>query len=219
MRSKLVSSLALAGVILAPATLHAQGDPLAAGSVSPALPSAGNVSASEFRPTPMTLGVGFGWVIGGGADILKPAVGSVRLVLTDRFVLEPFVNLSFTDNEAQTMGNTTSESDVTRLGLGATGRLVLAGRGPIDLAALGRLSFSFQSNDAASDSQTTNVALGWGLGLSWFFYKNWALSLDATNPLFNLTRVHLEAGDQTNSSMLVGAIWSPTIALMLHLYF
>lgn len=218
MRSKLISTLALAGIVLAPATSQAQGDPLAAGSVSPALP-AGNVSVTEFRPTPITVGVGFGWVIGGGADLFKPSVGSVRLVLSDRFTLEPFVNFSFTDNEQQTMGNTTSESDVTRLGLGAIGRVVLAARGPIDLVGLGRLAFNHQRNDAASDTRTTSVSLGVGLGLTWFFYKNLGLSLDAINDLFTLNRLYTEQNDQTTTRMLAGAIWTPTVAVMLHLFF
>jgi hypothetical protein len=233
MRSRVFALTLFAAILSAPVFARAQGDPAAAGSVSPALPPAGAAtpaaaapmasspseasSGDGYRPTPLTLGVGFGWLIGAGANILQPSVGSVRIVISETFVLEPFVNLSFTKNE-MTTAVTTTDSDVTRAGAGATARFILGSRGPIDLAALGQARFMFVKTDTGT-VDTDEVSVNWGLGLSWYFYRTWALSLDATNPLFSWRRTSTQPADTTRTEMFAGAIFSPQVLLILHMFF
>lgn len=197
----------LAGLCLGASTARAQEEASAGDS---GWPGAGaNLMASR------TLGVGFGTNVSSGQSIFEPNTASVRFTATDMIVLEPFINLGYasmsTDPEGP--GATTSTSSTT-LGVGTQARYFLRSADRLQLDFLGGLSFLHTGGENTSRQV---LGLNWGLGLSWFFARNWGLSLDATNPLFSYTRMHTE-NVATVSTLDFGLRWNPTVLAMIHLY-
>lgn len=172
------------------------------------------------RPAPKTVGIGIGMGIGGGTDLMQPNTASVRFVLTDMVVLEPMVDLSFTKQSNDPPVGAGTDASATNLGFGGKLRYKLASSGPVQLDGIGQLAFNHQSLDQATDSSSQQMNISWGLALSWYFNQWWALSLDATNTFFNLTRSSTEtaAGDNVNTNYTVGAIWRPAALLMVHVF-
>ena len=129
-------------------------------------------------------------------------------------------------------------------GLGTDLRFPVLRRGDLDMQFIGQVSavHTVGLPDVAegeeAQSNNTFVKGSYGLGIEWFFVKNIALSADALNPLVSWERSSSETkreltftddtgAEQTgtavdraeNSALNVGAIFSPSVRLMFHLYF
>jgi hypothetical protein len=187
-------------------------------------PTTTGPEGSGYRPTPMALGLGLGYLVNGSIDLMKPTVSSARLVLTDRIVLEPLLILSYqsTSNE---VGMATVDTSATTVGFGTQLRYLLASRGPLDLAGIGSGVFTHQSGSNSVGDVHTSVQsfdLAWGVGISWWFHSTWSLSLDATNPILSWDRNSNDNGpapDQSTSTFFFGVVWNPQLMLMTHLFF
>jgi hypothetical protein len=187
-------------------------------------PAASAPTGSGYRPLPLGVGIGVGYVINAGVDLMKPTVGSVRLVLTDRIILEPFVDLSYqsTSNE---VGTASTDTSSTSVGAGAQVRYTMGSRGALDFAGIGQGLLSHASTTPSTDVHNSAQIfnLRWGFGLSWWFYSTWALSLDATNPLLSYTRNNTDnpgaVPDSTQSTFQFGLTFSPQVMLMTHMFF
>jgi hypothetical protein len=131
------------------------------------------------------------------------------------------------------------------LGLGANLRFPVLHRGNLDLQVLGGVSaehvITSPDVEEGEEAEATNTFVDavYGVGIEWFFVENIALSADALNPLVSWQRSTSEAkrdityfdpntGEERNgtsvevlenTSLSVGAVFRPTVRVMLHLYF
>ena len=216
MRNLSLTLLALAALPLAARTAHAQGD-------------AGGPVVSDSRPAPMTVGIGLGAEAGVAGTVITPTVGSVRLVLAPNLMIEPSISLNHHSESGEGGGMSKDIKKLDTILVGAAVRFALAGRGPVDLNAIGALTFAHtgqDNEDANSTFETQNrLAVEWGLGLSYYFARVWSLSMDATNPLFAYTKLGRDqtmGGTTTSASQTAvdfGINFLPKVRLMLHLFF
>lgn len=208
-------------VLLSASQAYGQGDPLA--PVAP-MPAAGPVAAPAsggdgFRPIPTSLGLGFGWGFP-GAEVWQPNSASARIVLSDSLILEPRLNLRYDRQSVDNSAGVTQSNSVLTTGVDVGVRWLLMSRGPIDLAALVGAGLSNTVVDAANDTNSQRFGINWGVGLAWYLYKNWSMSLDVLNPLFILDRTSVDGGN-TTSRITAGAMFqaAPSVLVMFHLFF
>jgi opacity protein-like surface antigen len=194
-----------------------------------AIPTMTSANPADHRPADgFSVGLGFGVSIdnGGASDLLQPDTASARFRLGRAFTIEPFVDLSVdstkTDNGVN--DDTTTDTDVT---FGALARILAIARGPVDFVILGTggLGYSKTKFEPAAGTDrtdaTTTIGFGWGIGLEWWFKKNWVLSFTTTNPALSYSKSTSEvAGVKTsNRTTSVGAIFDPDVNVMVHMFF
>ncbi len=201
---------------------HGQGDPLAPVAPMPtsSAPMAGPSSGGDgHRPMPTSLGLGFGWGFPGG-NVWQPNSASARIVLSDSLILEPRLNLRYDRQSVDNSAGVTQSNSVLTTGVDVGVRWLLMSRGPIDLAILAGAGLSNTVVNAATDTNSQHFGINWGVGLAWYLYKNWSMSLDLMNPLFSLDRTSMDGGN-TTSKIVAGAIFQapPNVLVMMHLFF
>jgi hypothetical protein len=169
----------------------------------------GNGGSTTSRPQPFSLGLGFGTVISGNF-LAEPSAVSARFVLTDKIELQPSLLAQVGDEDTD-----------TPFGVGGTLRYLLVGRGPVDLHALGALVFASDNTSSGNinpvEVTTNSFGLGWGAGLTWSLTAQWAVSLDASNPLFTLTSVKAD-GVEGQTRWKGGVVWNPQLLLLVNLF-
>lgn len=171
------------------------------------------------------IGIGYARPAGGSFDLQKPNVASARLRLVNGITFEPIVAIANTSNDQTTVGMDTTEA-VTELDLGTLVRFPVIRHGRYDFEILGSLGFDVVKDNPPGDyntKTTTSFALGWGIGIGYWFSPHWQLSASATNPLLSYTGVKTETGpsdtDSTKTSSTTFAVeFDPEILVMLHLY-
>jgi hypothetical protein len=177
---------------------------------------------SGARPQGTALGIGAGYTL--PTSIQTPNTTSARLRLGSGLTFEPRVVLSNTTTTQETDVSETSTS-TRNLSVGTLVRYPLVERGKFDLLLLGALAVGTETTDPdGADNNTTNTSLtvGWGAAVDWWITQHWNVSFSATNALFGLTKTSNEmpapVGDSSSTTTGVGAIWNPTISVMIHLY-
>ncbi len=171
------------------------------------------------RAKGLSLGLGLSYVLG-GAEFDRPSGASARFRLEYAITFEPFVRLA-------THGQSEMDGDIknaqNELLLGTNVRLPLKSRGKVDLIATAGAAIGVDGNDPDGDdnnTSTTTFGVDYGLGVEYWYNANWCLSFTAKNPFLNYRSVSQEVSDNlTTSSVDVGAIWTPTTELALHLFY
>jgi hypothetical protein len=184
----------------------------------------------ELRPAGWSLGIGAGFLF--PADITEPTVVSVRFRMPSGLTLEPLAILRFeTTSDKVDTGPIEVEDDTTGFdfAVGTSLRYPFASRGRLDLIGIGQalLAFGLDSNnpdgpDNSIDTDNINVFLGYGIGLEyWLPWRNFSMSLDATNTILTLNRNTQDDGavEQSTTSFSFGAVFNPAVRLLFHLYF
>lgn len=183
----------------------------------------------HLRPPGYSVGIGAGYVL--PADLSEPDTVSARFRLASGLTFEPLVQISYaatsdsTDGPGIDVENTQNEFDFM---VASQVRLPLVSRGRADLVGLGAATMAFgrgtndpDGPDNSTDTGNLAFALLYGLSVEYFVFPHWVISFDATNPVFALARQTQEMNDvkATDSSFAIGAIWNPTVRLMLHLFY
>lgn len=174
------------------------------------------------------IGIGAGWVF--PTDILVPNAASARFRLASGLTFEAAVTLALnTTSSETTIGGTTDESGSS--GVDVVGavlvRYPLATRGRFQFVGVGGLGVGLSTDSNEDDGMETSssrvlfAGASWGIGIDWFVRRNWSISLTAQNPILQWSSTTQEAGslETTDSSLLIGAIWDPTVSAMVHLYY
>ncbi len=192
----------------------------------PLLASAG--PGGERRPDGFSVGLGVGVNVdnGSASDILAPDAASARVRLGRVFTIEPFVDLSVdsTKTDNGVADDTTTATDVR---LGALLRVLAITRGHMDFVILGTAGIGYTKTrfepNAGMDrtDASTSMGLGWGVGVEWWFRRNWALSFNTTNPALTYTKTTSDIGGLQTSTRTtsIGAIFQPDVNVMVHLFF
>ena len=175
---------------------------------------------SENRPEGTSIGIGVGYSV--PASILEPNLGSVRFRLPSGLTFEPIVNLSASRSSVE-VGDVESEVEGSEITVATNVRFPLTGRAKVDLVLLGGAGFSMlSSNPDGGDNDTTEttVAVAWGLGLDYWPKPRWCISASAMNPLVALSRTVEEGAidDTTTTQLAFGAVFDPSLFLMLHMF-
>jgi outer membrane protein with beta-barrel domain len=184
-------------------------------------------ASDGIHPTDLAFAIGIGYArpAGGSFDLQKPNVASVRLRLINGITLEPIVAIANTSAD-NTMAMMTTTDTTTELDLGSLVRFPVIRHGRYDFEVLGSLGFDVVKKNPNGDYNTittTTFALGWGIGIGYWFSPHWQLSASATNPLLTYTGVKTETGpdDATankTSSTTFAVQFDPEVLVMLHLY-
>ena len=157
------------------------------------------------------------------ADLATPNRVSARFRMSSGLTFEPTLVLAVESDKSDD-GIDSFTSSTSDLELGVLVRYPLRSRGRVDLSLIGSAGIAIVSTDPDGDDNdrtTSGVTVGWGLALDYWLTSHWDISLTAGNPVFTTiseTR-ELGAGMTTEqSSTTFGAIFDPTLAVMLHLY-
>ncbi len=175
---------------------------------------------STGRPEGLTIGIGIGYVF--PTSIENPNTASVRFRLASGLIFEPSATLGRTA-ETEDDGMSDEQTTRTELSVGTLVRKPFRTRGKLDLELIASAGISTATVDPDGPSNvenTTTFGVGWGLGITYWLTRNWALSTTATNPLLAYTRIKSELGmiETTRSSNTFVLTWDPTIAVMMHLF-
>jgi opacity protein-like surface antigen len=216
-----------------PATPPADPEPAAVEPVAPAPepsepaapppdPPDASVDSSDSpnRPEGMSVGIGVGYSV--PAQILEPNLASVRFRFASGLTIEPTVVLA-TSRSTTEVGPAETETEASEGTFATNLRLPLAGRGKIDLVLIGSAGLTYQKqapDGPDNDTTTSTFALGWGLGLDYWPKQSWCLSATAMNPLLSYSRSRQEMvpQDQKQTNLSFGAIFDPSIFVMLHMF-
>ncbi|MEO8704772.1 MAG: hypothetical protein ABI867_32245 [Kofleriaceae bacterium] len=174
----------------------------------------------EARPTDLSIGIGVGYQF--PTSLETPNITSVRFRLPSGLTFEPQLILANTTDTVDT-GESVDDKR-TELGLGSVIRYPLIQHGRVDLEFLGALNVNnVNSNPDGDDNNTstTVLTLNYGLAVTSWITKHWQISMSAANPLVSFVKVRQEMGPMNvlvTSNTTLGAIFDPTVILMVHLY-
>src|SRR5688572_24353746 len=135
------------------------------------------------RPEGRAVGIGLGYNF--PADLQQPNTVSVRFRMPSGLTFEPIVVLAF-EGTSQDFGGTDSSDSAFDLAAGSLVRYPIGDSGRLDLELLGAglVSFSLDNPDGDDNNSSDIIfAVSWGLGLTFWANKHWALSFNALNPL------------------------------------
>jgi hypothetical protein len=187
---------------------------------SPSMTSAPAQPAPQ-RPDAFAIALGLGYVIPG--DLSTPNTTSARIRLVSGLTFEPQIVLG---NETRTTddGTTSIELSSNEISIQLGVRYPLIKHNKVDFSLLGSAGVNVVTIDPDGDDndrQATTFSLGWGIGLDYWVNHHWNVSFSATNPIVQTSSIEIDQGPGTtseDSSVLFGAIFDPTLAVMLHLY-
>lgn len=191
----------------------------------PPQPPAVEVKATDTstpRPVGLAIGIGAGYSL--PTSIQTPNTTSARVRFGSGLTLEPRVVLQNTSTKMETDITETSTAQ-RELAIGSLVRIPMVQRGKFELLLLGAAGVSIESTDpdgADNNTSATTLAVGWGAAVDWWITEHWNVSFSATNPLFSLRKQTQEMpapdGDTTTTTTTVGAVWDPTISVMIHIF-
>ncbi len=174
------------------------------------------------RPEGTAVGIGLGYVL--PTSVQTPNTTSVRLRLSSGLTLEPQVTLGNTRVKREA-GTTNEKDSSTELTLSTAVRLPIVRHGKVELEILASVGLTTQSDNpdgADNTTKTTAIGLGWGIGITYWYSRHWCLSFSAGNPLVTFTQVAREQPaplmETKTSTTAFGAIFDPTVAIMIHLF-
>lgn len=174
------------------------------------------------RPEGTAIGIGLGYVL--PTSLETPNTTSVRLRLASGLTFEPQVTIATarTTMESAGMDDKDSASELT---LATAVRLPLVRHGKFELELLGSLGLTSTTDNpdgVDNNTKTTAIALGWGVGVTYWYSAHWCLSMSAGNPLASFSKTTREQPtpleDLSTTTTAFGAIFDPTVAIMIHLF-
>jgi hypothetical protein len=175
---------------------------------------------AEYRPSELSLAIGFGYRLPTKLD--TPNTASVRLRFPSGLTLEPRLTLAASQQEVDTGPSAKDKSN--ELGLGATVRFPLVRHGRVDLEVLGGLDLDREntSPDAPDmDLTITTFTAVYGFAVGTWITPHWQVSLSALNPVISNTRRNEQMGPGTSTvttTTTIGVIFDPSVVVMVHLY-
>ena len=180
------------------------------------------VAATTGRPEGMAIGIGLGYVL--PTSVETPNTTSVRLRLPSGLTFEPQVTLGNTRVSRDAAG--VDEKDTsTELTLSTAVRIPLVRHGKVELELLGSVGLTSRTDNpdgADNSTKSTAIGLGWGVGITYWYSRFWCLSFSAGNPLVSFAKTSREQpaplAENSTTTTTIGAIFDPTVAIMIHLF-
>jgi outer membrane biosynthesis protein TonB len=175
---------------------------------------------NEWRPPEFSIGIGIGYQF--PTSLETPNVATVRFRLPSGLTFEPTLALASTTDTVDT-GDPVDDK-TTQLGLGTLIRFPMVAHGRVDLELLGAINVdNVNQNPDGEDDETTTTAvtLNYGLAVTSWINRHWAVSFSALNPLVSFAKVRQEMGPMNvlvTSTTTLGAIFDPTVLVTVHLY-
>jgi hypothetical protein len=184
-------------------------------------------NGNSVRPTELAFAIGIGYSrpTTGSIDLQTPNIASARLRLISGITFEPTVVIGNTnqDNSANMMD---MSETTTQLDLATLVRFPVIRHNHVDFEVLGSIGLDVVKDDPPGDfntKTTTGFALGWGIGIGYWFSPHWQLSVSETNPVLTYDQTRTQTGpdssaDQKTSTTTFAVQFNPTTIVMLHLY-
>ena len=177
-------------------------------------------AADEYRPSELSLAIGFGYAL--PTSIQTPNIASVRLRLPSGLTIEPQLVLASSSHDVDT--GPSAKDEASEVGLGVLGRLPVVRHGRVDLEVLGGLSVN-QANtkpDAPDmDVSVTTFSATYGFAVTAWINPHWQISFSALNPIVTSVKRDEEMGPGTSTvttDQTFGVIFDPKVTVMVHLY-
>ena len=173
------------------------------------------------RPSGFSVGIGFGYELPNSLE--TPNVTSARFRLASGLTFEPVARFQQESTEIDI--GMSSEEKRTTLELGILARYPFKSRGRVDLVLLGGASVQnvTEKPDADNiDSASTTIDVNYGLAVEFWISRHWQISMSALNTIVSMERESQEMGigtETVTTNTLFGAIYRPSIAAMVHLYY
>lgn len=175
------------------------------------------------RPVGLAIGIGVGYVF--PTSLETPNTTSARLRLVSGLIFEPILTIA-TARVSRDDGTTDEEDETNELTLATGVRLPIVRRGKVELELLGSVGVTTVTDDPDGPDNattTTTLFLGWGVGITYWLNQHWALSVSARNPLVSYSKVSRDlpppiSAEMSTSTTTIGAIFDPTVAVMMHLF-
>ena len=188
-------------------------------------PNTASDAESTGRPEGTAVGIGLGYLL--PTSLETPNITSVRVRLASGLTFEPQVVLART-GATRDMGMTgvpNEKDSATELTLATTARLPLVRHGKVELELLANVGLTTTTDNpdgVDNNTKSTAIALGWGVGVTYWYSRHFCLSLSAGNPLVSFTKTSREQptplSDRSTTTTAIGAIFDPTVAIMIHLF-
>lgn len=174
------------------------------------------------RPVGLAIGIGAGYSL--PTSVQTPNTTSARVRFASGLTLEPRLVVQNTSSTVETDTSETSASQ-RDLNLGALVRIPMVQRGKFELLLLGAAAIGIETTDpdgADNNTTATSFGVGWGAAVDWWITDHWNVSFSATNPIFSITKQTEEMmppiGETSTTTTTVGAVWDPTISVMIHIF-
>lgn len=185
------------------------------------------------KPDDFTFAVGAGGTYPN--DVLNINYFHGKFFLVSGMQVEPFVSAGI--NRGAVLfddGTTDTEDDTgaTFAGVGARGKYPWMRGNNVDLHIIGEAQLAFVSaftdpdgSDNTVTDVTTSIALGWGLGVEWWFLPQMSVEALATNPLVSFTNnkntQDTAADDVVNTTrdFTFQATFDPTVTVAVNFWF
>ena len=178
-------------------------------------------------PTDLSFAIGLGYLrpTGGAFDLQMPNIASARLHLASGLELEPTVTIANSTITNDPGGGAASSSEsITEFGIGTLIRFPVIRHHRVDFQIVGSVQFDVTRDDPPGDNNTkttTELDLGWGIGIGYWLGRHWQLSATATDALVSFNRQSTDTGAGTTTSTSttnIGLTFDPAIFFMVHLY-
>lgn len=177
---------------------------------------------STGRPAGLAIGIGAGYSL--PTSIQTPNTTSARVRFASGLTLEPRVVVQNTSVKTET--DITEDNTAQReLAIGSLVRIPMVQRKKFELLLLGAASVGIETTDpdgADNNTTSTSFGIGWGAAVDWWITEHWNVSFSATNPIFSFTKQTMEmpapTGDTSTTTTKIGAVWDPTISVMIHIF-
>ncbi len=178
------------------------------------------VRAEEDSRDGFRFGIGVGYV-------LPANLNSPNLTVASFFYkgLEIQPSVVFKKTTSKSDDSVTKSKDVqTQNGAGVTIRAPFSRRTDVDFQFIGALNYSSSMADPEGPNNKTTSkqeTASYGLGLEWWFVRNFSLTATATNPLYDRTHTRADdiTGPTTTTDVSYGIVWDPKISFVLTMWF
>jgi|HubBroStandDraft_6_1064221.scaffolds.fasta_scaffold429481_2 hypothetical protein len=178
------------------------------------------------RPSDLAFAIGIGYErpAGGSFDLQTPNIASVRLRLISGLTFEPTITISNSSIDTDPGTGMTTTETISEFGIGTLVRYPIIRHHHVDFEILGDIGLDVtKDNPANADSTktTSELDIGWGIGIGYWLSHHWQLSASATNPLIAFTKTSQQISateTMSTSTTNIGITFEPTITFMIHLY-
>ena len=139
-------------------------------------------------PRDLAVGIGFGYEFTTFMNSLQtPNIVSAAVRLPSGVTIEPEAIVRNSSQDMQNQPAPTQSTSTTELGIGALVKFPMVQRHHTELDVLGSLALdTVKTNPDGpdNDTRTTTIGAGWGVGIGYWITRHWAITFDATNPVF-----------------------------------
>lgn len=176
---------------------------------------------AQIRPEGFSIGIGAGFRL--PTELTLPNTTSIRFRLGSGLTFEPMLTLSH-ENVTVEQGNDSITNSTNDIDFALAVRYPLKQSGRVDFSLIGAVEVGTRVSDPEGTENNTSLTLfglGYGLALDYWLNRHWNISMNATNPVVSVVSTNQQnaaAPDESSTDTTFGAIFGPTVAVMIHLH-